>query len=256
MKAKLRFAPGSYPLPGENRDSFSLPVCVRPSVSAAPVGVAAGDLTLEERPIDEGQTFWDYRFDLPLTAPLAGSVRIWLQTFLPGTETPNFTLDGSESIQTGSFRALFWCETSDTDCFPDTLAAPVHVFDSCTHSGSRVNRHDLVLDSGDVSLELRISRTRGGTEAGAFVRANGTFRGTSFDQQDYFKLIYNPTHHHFDREFTVLWDTAIDGACGIEIAGLDEALGNVTPDAAYAVDCALERLETLSVESHVLTVGP
>lgn len=142
------------------------------------------------------------------------------------------------------------------DCFPDAQAAAVHVFDSCTHAGSRLNRHDLVLDAGEVSRELRISRLSGGTEGGAFMRASGTFRGTSFDQQDYFKLIYNPTHHHFEREFAVLWNAPIEGACGLEITGLDEALGNIAPDRAYAVDCQLERLETLRVQSHVLTLDP
>ena len=85
------------------------------------------------------------------------------------------------------------------------------------------------------------------------MRATGTFRGTDFDQRDFFKLVYNPSHHHFERHFAVLFDAPIDGVCGIEVENL-EPWDDYQPDAAYAVDCALDRLSTLTVESHTWTV--
>ena len=40
--------------------------------------------------------------------------------------------------------------------------------------------------------------------------------GTQLNQADYFKLIYSPEHHHFVRHFGVLFDTPVDGTCGLK----------------------------------------
>ena len=110
----------------------------------------------------------------------------------------------------------------------------------------------MTLGGGDEAhLELHIGQSFASTEPGAFVRAHGRFAGTDFDQSDYFHLVYNPTHHHFSRDFAVFFDAPIDGACGIEIAHLETHDQDSEPDVAYAVDCELGRLRELSVTSHV-----
>jgi len=53
------------------------------------------------------------------------------------------------------------------------------------------------------------------TEPAMFVAATGTLDGTTFIQTDYWKLVYLPAHHHFVRNFAVLFEGASSGACGL-----------------------------------------
>ena len=60
------------------------------------------------------------------------------------------------------------------------------------------------------------------TEPSSYVRAQGTLDGVAFDVTDYWRLPYNPEHHHFSRDFGVLFDAPIGGACGLVARKLDK----------------------------------
>ena len=84
------------------------------------------------------------------------------------------------------------------------------------------------------------------TEPAAFVRAAGNLDGQSFVQEDYWKLIYNPTHHHFSRDFAVLFDNPIGDACGLKAAEVDP-WGDQPPTRVHTITCKLAEIEERSV---------
>jgi hypothetical protein len=252
-KALLRITPGRYALPGADRDDLGLPSCLRFGATSRAIPVTGGQATYTADPFD-GQVIHRYQFTQTLVAD--GNARRLRTEFLdrtPATETPAFVLDGTEvDFAAQDFiRYLTLCP-ADGDCAADTF------FDSCEHRSARLHSHALTLGSGagTVTFELRISESFSSTEPGAFVRASGTFRGTPFEQRDYWKLVYNPAHHHFVRNFAVLFDEPIDGVCGIQVMGLEPLDDALTPDVAATVDCELNETGPLTVESHQHTVGP
>jgi hypothetical protein len=250
-KAMLRITPGRYALPGADRNDLGLPSCLRFGASSSAIPVTGGQATYTAETFD-GTVTHSYQF----TQTLDGNerrLRTQLLDRTAGTETPTFVLDGTEvDFAAQDFiRYLMLCP-ADGDCIPDAF------FDSCEHRSARLHSHELTLGSGagTVTFELRISESYSSTEPGAFVRASGTFRGTPFEQRDYWKLVYNPAHHHFVRNFAVIFDEPIDGACGIQVMGLEPLGDALTPDVAATVDCELNETGPLTVESHQHTVGP
>jgi hypothetical protein len=248
-KAQLRVAPGSYRLPGAEQTGLGLPICLKLGAASAPVAVAPESVSYQSFDLS-GTT--SHRYDFSQRAPdPERRLSAGLAVALPGAQSPGFLLAGTEADladESQPSASFVLCQTLDEACTPE------RVFDSCTHESSTLNRHDVELAGGSVSLELRIGSSFASTEPGAFVRASGSFRGQDFDQSDYFKLIYRPAHHHFERYFAVLFDEPIDGVCGVQIDGL-EPFDDFTPDQAFAVDCELNQLETLEVTSHSLTQG-
>ena len=89
------------------------------------------------------------------------------------------------------------------------------------------------------------------TEPAAFVRASGSLDGQSFEQADYWKLIYNPSHHHFSRDFAVLFDAPIGSACGLKATEVDP-WGDAPPAQVHTIDCELGEIDErlLSSESY------
>ncbi len=68
-------------------------------------------------------------------------------------------------------------------------------------------------------------------------------------QQDYYKLLYHPYHHHFSRDFAVLFDTPIDGACGLMLLYVNP-FGEAEPATiVQTIDCDVNPLETRAVIS-------
>lgn len=243
-KAQLRVAPGSYRLPAAPRNGLALPVCVAFGEGATPLGAVPQATTYQAQTF-EGAVTHHYTFEERVPENRRLGIELYLTQ--PVGQSPGFLLDGDwldPNGDEGAALSVTLCPEGDS-CFP------VQSFDSCTHASSTLNRHEVVLDSGSVTLDLRLGDSFAGTEPGAFVRASGTFRGVAFEQGDYYKLVYSPTHHHFERDFAVLFDEPIDGVCGIEITGL-EPIDQEVVDEAYAVDCGLERLEPLTVTSHTL----
>src|SRR5687768_2830606 len=251
-KAMLRITPGRYALPGADRDDLGLPSCLRFGASSSAIPVTGGQATYTADTFD-GNVTHSYQFTQALVADgNARRLRTQLLDRTLGTETPTFVLDGTEvDFAAQDFiRYLMLCP-ADGDCIPDAF------FDSCEHRSARLHSHELTLGSGagTVTFELRIAESYSSTEPGAFVRASGTFHGTPFEQRDYWKLVYNPAHHHFVRNFAVIFDEPIDGVCGIQVMGLEPVGDALTPDVAATIDCELKESGPLTVESQQHTVG-
>ena len=255
-KAMLSIAPGCYPLPGEAHSDFGLPLSVRWSDDAADtVSAGAGELTYQTNAFFENIEH-QYALLQPVSKnPPGGWIHMQLFDTVPEGVEPELRLDGSESdldAQLPSYRYFGWCDSKD-------CASYRGFFDSCTFPNSSLHHHEVALELGgeavaSVVFDVRIGTSFASTEPGAFVRASGTYQDESFDQESYWKLVYNPQHHHFARDFAVLFDAPIGGACGIEVANLEPGSEDYLFDEAYAVDCELNRIETLEVQSHVHTL--
>jgi hypothetical protein len=219
-KVMSSVAAGTYKLPAApGQVPFGLPVClVRPDRPP----VATGTGTIARGTFGAAQTF---QIVLPITG--MGLVRVNL---LKEGQAP-LTIEGVDDLQ----------HCPDGKCDPGVGV----YFSGCFHGGTML-RHMVSFEGGTVELLSTIdsSGISAGTEAGDFHRASGTFRGASFDQRDYFKLIYSPEHHHFIRNYAVLFDAPIGGACGLEVVNLPGDLRKVH---AYAVDCQLGRQSELAV---------
>ena len=221
-KAVATIAAGTYKLPdAQGKAPYALPVCFVP-VSGKPLATGTG--TVERGMYGGGHTFW---ISLPLPAMGLLRANLFWQSASP------FAIDGIDAIDrcpdelctAGLGDYLVECE----------LPAPP--------------RLDVVtFENGSVELAVTIYRggIGAGTEPGVFNRASGSFRGVSFDQRDYFKLVYSPEHHHFTRNYAVLFDAPIAGACGLEIVNVP---GPPTTRAVhvFAVDCALGRQSEVKV---------
>lgn len=244
-KLQLRVAPGEYQLPAEDHPDYALAVCLRDrhGRTSAP---DHGQTQYSEQPSGDNL---ERRLLAQTTFKELGQLNARLQHSVKPGENPAFILDGKEADINSfdSYTALELCSEPGEQCFP------AQMFTSCEFSSGQLNTHDVTLDKGQIRFELRLGQSFAGTEPGAYVRASGSFEGVAFDQTDYFKLIYHPTHHHFERTFAVLFDEPIAGACGIEVHAL-ERFGDDVPDEAYTLDCELNRLEPLSVEEHELTL--
>jgi hypothetical protein len=81
-----------------------------------------------------------------------------------------------------------------------------------------LQRHTIAFAGGQIVLDVRITgRVGGSVMLAAFTSASGTLDGTAFTQSDYWKLVYSADHHHFTRNFAVLFDAPIGDACGLKI---------------------------------------
>ncbi len=247
-KLMLRFAPGSYPLGTQSGTNLMLPMCLRHDFDPQYGVVGAGALTYTTG--SSGATsdhhyqwsnrvvaefLWQYvhtRFDINV-----------------GTgQTPHITLDGRTNSldfdNNARFELTFCAEE-------DQCGYPVRLFDSCTFEDATLHRHTLTLDGGNVTFDLRIGESFASTEPGAFVAASGTWQGQAFDQRNYFKLIYVPSHHHFTRSFIVLFDAPIDGACGLRVSDIspyEEEWGRGT---AATVNCDLQDIAAVPIDEHM-----
>jgi hypothetical protein len=105
----------------------------------------------------------------------------------------------------------------------------------------------VTFDSGEVVLDLYISDETVVTGSAQLVSATGTLDGTAFTVTSFFQLVYQPGHHHYERNFGVLFDAPIGEACGLRIEGVDGQSGTVTAQVS-TTDCALAPLTT-----HVVT---
>jgi hypothetical protein len=95
-----------------------------------------------------------------------------------------------------------------------------------------------------VTFEVRIGQAMVSTEPSSFVYAGGTLDGTAFEQRSYWKLVYRPTHHHFTRDYAVLFDSPIGGACGLKAVSVPEAQTTV-----HTINCDLSDIQARTVSS-------
>jgi hypothetical protein len=237
-KAQLRFSPGSYALPEGAEVPAALPLCMR-DVADTITTLTSGTVRTELTP--QGETV---RYSLSLGGVFDDAFDSTLQANIARTADPDadpaFVLDGKQpGMDEDAYQDVMVCQEQEY-CFPSLL------FTSCEYESGVPNLHRVELEGGDIEFELRLGDSFAGTEPGAYVRAEGSFGGQEFTQTNYFKLVYHPTHHHFERTFVVLFDNPIEGACGVEVTNL-ERFGNDIPDEAYTVDCELNRIDPVAV---------
>lgn len=240
-KVQLRIAPGQHRAPSADTEPYALPACIRDREHVA--SVTTGKVSVQALP-GEGSTTHSLRFDQALDGDARRLELTLEQTFDDGTN-PEFVLDGAESEGFDSYQAMDLCAVDGDYCLPTIT------FTSCSYTSGTLNTHTVEFDGGQVTFELRIGQSFAGTEPGAFVAARGTYANQDFAQDDYFKLVYHPAHHHFERAFVVLFDAPRGDVCGIEVNGL-EPFGDDVPDRAFTVDCELDHLSELTVTSHTL----
>lgn len=244
-RRQLRVVPGTYPLPGTSGShAFRLPLCVAVASGPGPTSTSAASTITHTSNVFQGDTYHQLSFAQPLTS---GSASGTISPTQVGSTYPTMVLDGSPNAPFGDAGFSFSFELCPSG---DCTGGGAIYFDSCSHADSTLDEHHVTLEgSAEVHFELRIGVSPASTEPAAYVRAYGEFGGVAFDQRDYWKLVYNPSHHHFERHFAVFFDAPIDGVCGIEVEGL-EPWDDFTPDTAYAVDCELGRLRELNVTAH------
>jgi hypothetical protein len=245
-KAVLKVVEGSYPVPVQDGDhSLALPVCTRvvdgPGPGMAGAGTTGaityghGDSSFAvvsgAQPMDEGP-------ELSHTLVIVGQ---------GGAPPSELTLDGLAANPETGAGAYFALGTASGHSEEDRPAR----FASCYDPSWTLNRHTVTFDGGQIVLDLYIGQSMASTEPGAFVHAEGSFDGQAFDQDDYFALIYRPGHHHFQRNFAVLFDTAIGEVCGLRVEGIDPYATEPTATVSTA-GCDLAVIEQLDVTGESL----
>jgi hypothetical protein len=256
LKALLRVVPGRYPMPDvAGPVAFYLPVCLDFGDGMPPARDGTGTVMHSQFTYMGNDSHQNNVRQSFLVDGASREMQIDIRLVGPEGMPATHTLDGSTNDvfgeTVGSWTVVL-CGTGEECYYPGARR-----FDSCDHATSSLHRHTLALFGGDpLVLELRIGVSAASTEPGAFVRAAGTFRGTAFDQRDYFRLVYNPEHHHFSRDFAVFFDAPIDGACGLEIINLESFDSDFQPDQAFTIDCDLNRIEEVAVMSHDWEVVP
>jgi hypothetical protein len=242
-KAKLRIAAGTYPLPDQGGSySFAWPVCFEfPSGKEAPRFAGAGQMQLQ-RAAYSTEEFYTYRESQPLTSSQSGQL-----TFIgdlnnlstPGVSPTPLVLDGGPPPELGSRQYAFLiCQGKDCTGKWDEVD-----FYSCGSSKDRLVRDTITFSGGQVVFELRIGQSMASTEPSSFVLASGNLDGTPFTQNDYWKLVYRPDHHHFTRHYAVLFENAIAGACGLKA----ETVGDTQKIAVHTINCDLSNIAARAV---------
>lgn len=247
QKAQVRVVPGAYAVPlSEGSHTLGLPACARFEDGSGVATDAPGAVTVDLYGFgddDLARLAWSQ----PLDAETTGT---WSLAFEVGHATPSgssfgpFSIDGEpKDPYTGLGFAVSL--TSSSASMPVELT-------TCGSDSWTPAVHTVTFDGGFVELQLQIGDSVAGTEPSAFVRAAGELDGAAFDQRDYWKLVYQPEHHHFARHFAVVFDAPIGEACGLRIEGLEAGGGSAEPTVELA-DCALVPVESRAVSADVHT---
>jgi hypothetical protein len=162
-----------------------------------------------------------------------------------GTQPEPLLLDGSGLVVSNTtFQVLQLC-ASDV-C---ARAAGDIGFDSCNPESYRLSRSTVTFAGGQVVFEVRITALPGGiSESPMLVLASGTLDSVAFEQRDYWKLVYSAVHHQFTRSFAVLFDSPVNGACGVKVTTLDPYNGPQLPS-VHTIHCDLSNIAERSVTS-------
>ena len=163
-----------------------------------------------------------------------------------GAQPAPLVLDGTGLCTASTSQFLGLC--SDGSC-TGTVAGVR--FESCNPTTYALNRSTVTFDGGQVVFKVRIQSLPGGiSESPMFVSATGTLDSVAFAQTNYWKLVYSASHHQFSRSFAVLFDSPINGACGIKVTSVDPYNGSQLPQ-AYTIGCDLSNLAARSVSAAV-----
>jgi hypothetical protein len=242
-KARMKIVPGDYPLPSENGTyPFLLPVCFEMrEPGTQPHLNGEGTIEANHSEVNEGI---QYRFTIDQPLQTAGGVdwnyHLELNAWKPLAQTEIEILDGAYQDPYGIFITNMLCQLEDCWSWPS------YQFESCHFDSARHQYHTVDFEGGQIVLHVMMGDSMASTEPAAFVRGNGNLNGTNFDQQDYYKLIYNPEHHHFARDFAVLFDQPIGGACGLKATSMDMYEPN-NYGALYTINCDLSEIAELTI---------
>jgi hypothetical protein len=263
MKAQLRLVPGTYPIPepGTDPHPITLPLCYRSADDTDPLlTTGIGTISVETDQIyiwnpvtklETEETRHRYAYTTAVSNDTQGSKNIIVRF-----ETVNYHPDAPMIMEVDGRYADNYL-TEDEPAFVrvsfDTENSS-RAFYPCRffERPERENLTTVVFAGGEINLDMDIYSDlpeSASTEPSAFVRAFGVFKNQSFDQNDYWKLIYSPAHHHFVQHWAVLFDKPIDGACGIAVTGYESRGQNVGLPKVASIDCEFNDLEVFEVSS-------
>ena len=237
LKAMLKLVPGTYPLPVADGDyDMGLAACTLLGVDTpGPQTAGAGSTSVSvsawagtayttlygEQPLDlDGAAWWMGHILL-----LVGD---------EGAAPPALLVDGTvSSDETGSGLEFTMAPEGTESYSVETMK-----FGACQNPRWTEDVHHIEFEGGDIDMVLNLGDNVSQTATGAFVSATGTLDGEAFTQTEYFKLIYRPGHHHFSRNFGVLFDAPIGDVCGLRFEDVDPYAE--TPTARISTtDCEL-----------------
>ncbi len=242
-KAQLAIANGEYTLPTENGIyPFLLPFCIRfRDDGAQPKIHESGTLQASHN-----EQLYRFFISQPLETGNGDTWELRMTLIQSRSGEPEFSLDGSHCGLDCPFTSSITLCRDNCSSMEDRRR-----FDSCTFDSMLPQTHRVTFEGGEITLVLRIGYSLSSTEPGLFSYAEGILDDLSFTQSDYWKLIYNPEHHHFMRDFMVLFDTPIQGACGLEVRNLDpflqEPFGTLS-----TMDCDLQTIEERTIQDERL----
>jgi hypothetical protein len=245
-KAMVRLVEGSYPIPDvDGITAMALPMCAQ--VEAGQAGaITDGPGELDTATDLGGGDRYRLQLDQPLLDPddAPWQVTLWVQgprEHLEGSGV--VTLDGGHlGLATDPLRVLAG-QLCPWLC--DDFASGVRL-DSCTFAGVTTSRSRVEFDGGWIELHLRIGQVPLATQPGLFTTARGELDGVAWSQRSYWKLLYNPTHHHFNRDFLVLLDEPVGGVHGVEVIEVDPTQ-QPPPTQVFVVDDEMVRIEQRAV---------
>jgi hypothetical protein len=248
IKARLSLPLGTYPLPdAAGTEPYRLPICFETAGADVLAMGDAGEVTTTVSSYG-GYEYRSWSSAQPVVdagGAVVGSFAIAAYASDDPGLLPTFVLDGrNEDAYQQEPLGMTSCTTGPYAC----AGVNARSFVPCAPVRYDEQHHLVGFDGGDVDLRLDIGGSYASTEPASFVRATGTLDGVAFDVTDYFRLVYNPEHHHFQRHFAVLFDAPIGGACGLAVRELGSS-----PDVARVerVDCALGPLDERAISSNV-----
>jgi hypothetical protein len=238
MKGRARVIPGDYPVPSVNGEyPFLLPVCFELlEPGSQPVLDGVGTISANH---SEYVEYTAYRLNIRQPMRTAAGVPWNLELSLSGS------LPAGESIITdvnGAYLDPYAFWVNFNLCQNECWALDAYRFASCHFDGANPQTVKVTFQGGWVDLHQMMGDSAASTEPAIFLWAEGQLDTASFEQHDYYKLIYNPQHHHFSRDFAVLFDSSISGACGIKVLYADP-WGDDPPTRLTTIDCDLSDIE-------------
>ncbi len=243
-KAVLKVVPGDYPVPVDDGTyTLALPACTLTAAGPGP-GLAGEGTTRVHTYGWEDQSF----ASLTGSQPMSEGLELSHSLVLVGEgEAPSaLRLDGQTPDVTTGAGAYFSLGST-----PGEEEDRPNRFGSCFDPSWTLNTHTVTFDGGEVVLDLYIGTSMESTEPGIFRHAEGVIDGQDFVQDDYFGLVYRPAHHHFRRNFAVIFDTPIGTACSLRVEGIDPYATEPTAQVSTA-DCELAVIEERAVSAESL----
>jgi hypothetical protein len=244
-RTRLTFLPGNWPLPGTSGTiPFRLPVCVE-----LPDGYAtyydAGTLVTTV----SGSNY-QHTWTQALMSPSGGtwSLEVHLWGVKPAGST-TLVLDGKHAG--GAGHPSYTIQLCEGACgtYP-----PMRWLDDCAYADATLRRHTVTFTGGQAVLDVRIGASMAGHEPSAFVHAEGALDGIPFASDEYFDLLYSPTHHHFTRNFGVLLPDG-SAACGLRVENASPFPSDPWP-AVSVTDCDLKATAGRKVTGYVHATLP